>query len=58
LIKSSGSGGEHGNYAFIINLIKSGDLKSKNYCKTGRQYYLVSEKEIKKYHNSYDKVTP
>lgn len=59
LIKSSGSGNsEHGNYAYIMKLIKSGELKSKNYCKTGRSYYLVKEEEIKKYHNSFNKVTP
>lgn len=59
LIKSSGRGDSvGGNYAHIMKLIKSGKLKSKNYCTTGKQYYLVKGREISRYQNSYDKVTP
>lgn len=51
LIKSTGSGKSvAGNYAFIMRLIKSGELKSRNYCKTGKEYYLINIKEIEKYH--------
>lgn len=42
-----------GNYNFILELIKSGRLKAKNYSPgSQRPYYLVSETEIEKYHSN------
>lgn len=40
-----------GSYNFVLGMIKSGRLKAKNYS-TGSQRanWLVSEKEIKRYH--------
>jgi len=41
---------ESANYDFIIELIKRGELKARNYSKTDyRPYWLVSAKEIKAY---------
>jgi len=54
----SGSNNIHGNYAFILRMIKSGKLEAKNYSSSKTAYYLVSEDAIKKYHDSFDKVTP
>lgn len=42
---------ESANYDFILELIKRGELKARNYSKTSyRSYWLVSGKEIKAYH--------
>lgn len=53
LIKNSrgDAGTVSGNYNYVLGLIKSDRLKAKNYS-TGKKlaYYLVSEDEIKKYH--------
>lgn len=54
---SSGSNNEAGNYNFILNLIKAGKLKAKDYSSTGRQpYWLVPESEIDKYHKELTEV--
>lgn len=47
---SAGTNSVSGNYNFILNLIKSGRLKAKNYS-TGEilNYYIVSEKAINAY---------
>lgn len=37
------------NYFFILNLIKKGRLKAKDYGNGSRHYWLVSEAEIKRY---------
>lgn len=51
LIKNStGNDSEGSNYFFILKLIKSGQLKAKNYGTKSRAYWLVSEDEIKRYH--------
>lgn len=40
-----------GSYNFILELIKSGKLKARNYSHSGtRSYWLISEDEIKRYH--------
>lgn len=52
LIKNStGGDNEDSNYNYILELIKSGRLKARNYS-TGKKlaFYLVSEDEIKRYH--------
>lgn len=42
---------ESANYDFILELIKRGELKARNYSKTAyRSYWLVSGKEIQAYH--------
>jgi hypothetical protein len=42
---------EASNYDFILELIKRGELKARNYSKSDyRPYWLVSAKEIKAYH--------
>lgn len=59
LIKSTaGTNNHYGNYAFIMNLIKRNKLKAVNYSTKDRPYYLVSEKEITAYHDTYDKHNP
>lgn len=54
LIKNStGGDNEASNYNFILELIKSGQLKAKNYSRGKKMsYYLVSEDEIARYHSS------
>lgn len=43
---------ESANYDFILELIKRGELKARNYSKTAyRSYWLVSGKEIQAYHD-------
>lgn len=46
-----------GNYNFVLELIKSGRLRAKNYS-TGdkRAYWLVPEDEIARYHDTVTKV--
>lgn len=39
-----------GNYNFILELIKSGQLKANNYSAGVKAYYLVCEDEIERYH--------
>ncbi len=51
------SRGGHGKlmsrYGYILALIRSGELKARNYGKKeGRPYWMVSEKEIKRYNDS------
>lgn len=42
---------EASNYDFILELIKRGELKARNYSKTEyRKYWLVQGKEITAYH--------
>lgn len=44
---------ESANYDFILELIKRGELKARNYSKTEyRKYWLVSATEIQRYHES------
>lgn len=59
LIKNSiGSDNESGHYNFILNLIKSGKLKAKDYSATGSQpYWLVPEEEIRRYHETLNDVS-
>lgn len=45
-----------GNYDFVIELIKSGRLKAKNYSNGKKPYYLVPEDEILRYHQTVNKV--
>jgi len=50
LIKNStGEDNESTNYQFVLQLIKAGRLKAKNYGTKSRAYWLVSEAEIKRY---------
>jgi hypothetical protein len=50
LIKNStGGNNEDSNYFFILNLIKTGRLKARNYGSKSRSYWLVSEDEIERY---------
>lgn len=43
-------------YVFVHNLIKTGQLKARNYSVGAvRQHYLVSEDEIEKYNRSWGK---
>lgn len=55
LIKNStGGDNESSNYNYILELIRNGTLKAKNYA-TGpakRPFWLVSEDEIRKYHET------
>ena len=47
---------ESANYDFILELIKRGELKARNYSKTAyRSYWLVSGKEIQAYHDRIEK---
>ena len=54
LIKNS-TGGDNvaSNYIFIVNLIKRGRLKARNYARnnSSRPYWLVSKNEIDRYNN-------
>lgn len=52
LIKNStGGDNEESNYNYILNLIKSGRLKAKDYSTgTKMHYWLVSADEIGRYH--------
>lgn len=46
---------ESANYDFILELIKRGELKARNYSKTEyRKYWLVSAAEIKRYLESHE----
>lgn len=46
---------ESANYDFILELIKRGELKARNYSKTAyRPYWLVSAAEIKRYVESHE----
>ncbi len=57
LIQSSaGTNNIHGNYKFVLNLIRTGELPAKDYSNTDRPYYLVSEKAVEQYHKSF--ITP
>lgn len=41
---------ENGNYNYILNLIRTGRLKARNYSVAAHvKYWLVSEDEIKRY---------
>jgi hypothetical protein len=45
---------EASNYDFILELIKRGELKARNYSKSDyRPYWLVSAKEIERYVNEH-----
>lgn len=49
---STGGVNINSNYIFILNLIKAGILKAKDYCTTsGTHYWLVSMEEIERYNN-------
>lgn len=57
------SRGEHstlsGNYNYVLELIKSGKLRAKNYSKGNqRANYLVPETEIARYHDTTTRVVP
>lgn len=46
---------ESSNYDFILELIKRGELKARNYSKSDyRPYWLVSAKEIERYQKSHE----
>ena len=45
------------NYLFILDLIKTGKLRAKNYSKGKiRQNWLVPEPEIERYHDTVTKI--
>lgn len=45
-----------GNYNYVLELIKAGELKAKNYSVgSKRAYYLVSEDQIKNYIDKFTK---
>lgn len=47
---SKGSAGTiSGHYNFILDLIKSGKLKARNYSNGSRPYYLVHMEEVNRY---------
>lgn len=47
---------ESANYDYILEEIKRGELKARNYSKSEyRPYWLVSAKEIERYRNSHAK---
>ncbi len=47
----------NGNYNYVLELIKSGQLRAKNYSKgSQRKNWLVPEEEIAKYHMTVTKV--
>lgn len=51
---SSGSNNEVSNYNFILEQIKSGQLKATNYSTGGKlKYWLVSEEEVDKYNQRF-----
>lgn len=53
LIKNSTGGeNEESNYNFILNLIRTNKLKAKDYGSGSTPYWLVSEDEIERYHNT------
>lgn len=53
ITNSKGSDKEDSNYAFVLNLIKTGRLKAKDYSsKPDTHYWLVPEDEIVRYHNT------
>lgn len=41
-----------GNYNFVLELIKTGRLRAKNYAKGDKPYWLVPESEIERYHKT------
>lgn len=48
-----------GNYNFVLELIKSGRLRAKNYSHGRvRNNWLVPEDEIARYHDTVTKITP
>lgn len=50
---SSGTNNEAGNYNFILELIKAGKLRAKDYSVSGgKPYWLISEDEIKRWHRA------
>lgn len=58
LIQSSKGdrGSVAGHYNFVIELIKSGRLRAKNYSKGDKPYYLVPDSEIARYHDTVSKI--
>lgn len=48
-----------GNYNYVLELIKSGRLRAKNYSRGKvRQNWLVPEDEIARYHDTVTRVEP
>lgn len=46
-----------GNYNFVLELIRTGHLRAKNYSQSGgKPYWLVPEDEITRYHDTVTKV--
>jgi len=46
-----------GDYNFVLNLIKSGRLRAKDYSNGKKvSYWLVPEDEIDRYHNTVTKI--
>lgn len=59
LIKNSKGdrGTVNSNYAYVLQLIKTGRLRAKDYSKGKvRQYWLVPEDEIARYHDTVTRV--
>lgn len=59
LIKNSRgtTASQAGNYNYILELIKSGRLRAKNYSVGSKKaYWLVPESEIVRYHNTVTKI--
>lgn len=58
LIQSSkgANGTVAGNYNFVLELIKSGRIRAKNYAKGKKPYWLVPEDEIVRYHDTVTRV--
>lgn len=54
---STGGDNEDSNYNFVLELIKSGRLRAKDYSSsTKRHFWLVPEDEIQRYHDTVTRV--
>jgi hypothetical protein len=57
IMGSKGEAGTvYGHYNYVLELIHAGKLNAVNYSQGARPFYLVSEQEIARYHQSLNKV--
>lgn len=57
IVNSTGGNNVESNYNFILNLIKTGKLRAKDYSSGSKMHYwLVPEDEIERYHQTLTKV--
>lgn len=57
IVNTVGGENEQSNYNYILNLIRTGRLRAKDYSAgTKMRLWLVPESEIKRYHDSVTKL--